>query len=1232
VWVSRPHDAVYDVLKRGGIAGAPGNDGTPGDLGDPAEPALDGSFASGTSETVPEGLSVPATASFLQMLYDRFRARYMVTDPLHAKRFDTVKGMSAWLVRIKNLVSAGNAANSPLLKALDALILSSEVNLNRGRDYFGKDPLWVPLLSLGTYTSSLDKALDTFQFLEEKANEYFESLTKGQQEVKRQKLEKVNAEKFISKLKERKTNAYEKIDGELKEIATIEKKRTADREALKAALEKFKAEITLAFGLTWDTFFNCLSQLAFTDDKSNIKGGLMVVSQVGVLTHEAAANVLTDAGERVQKAYMFKEIKSVKPDNLKEQLTAMQGGFLSDESSYSVLVNYAKFCALVENFRKSVRAAPDLIEKLETYIDKLRRRNRHVDDYNELLQLAYDIQAEIDKSTHQNKVIQGKLSEAADPGLPELTACVAGLLEGAKSNCLTVLNLACRAYAFWGLERFNGLAEIIGGENARNISCADLRKARGDLDALMLERLAEHATGPNPFGPSSSDDDSMGKLVVLTPETHPDIFSGLKNNLRADFEIEPATRASYTPEHDFEPTTAAWSLSNDQPKSPSRTNPFHGRCDVRLTRARPWMVGMSTTTGKHDVYLFHLGPERFITDKDGAFPGEDSEESRYFTHEEIPIHFVYEPGGLKYDPTMKKLTTGAIHKHTIGAEDANIGLADAARGGLPPNVQYAPIGPFGRWRIRVRPEDNSAVSGLQLIRWGEVWGMPASGRNLVIAGTDSDGLLHIRTFDVDGVRIDTFETRDSKKELHVVTAGPPGEVRSDTLESSLHATQAGAITTLKQKLEVLFGDWCRLDGKDDRADKQAILTMVSGCTGLAPEAVSGSSLELWRWGDGSGVRTSGRNLIIAGTDGDGLLHIRTFNASGGRMDTFEQRDKDSQKRLRLAQTDGSGKLFWEKLEANMPDTTRNAISTLKHAIPNAFRSWLDLIDDERRQVFTAVESITGLILEANVGVKCLRSWSDGSGAANSGHNHVILGTDSDGLLHIRTFDAAGVQTDTFERMDNGDALHLLTAGVLSDTLESDLPTTQADAITTLKQKIVGLLPRHDLSGDERKEVLTQVASITGFTPTDNAGMSGLKLMPWGDGSGVPTSGQKLVIAGTDNSGVLHIRVFDAAGVRTDTYEAMKGGTLHLMSADASGKVLSDSPESSLPPTQADAITTLKKQLKGWLPRHDLHGDDKDEVLAKVASITGLTHLGLSLEKLEMIVIDFHGFSRTNVES
>src|SRR5262249_50827238 len=90
----------------------------------------------------------------------------------------------------------------------------------------------------------------------------------------------------------------------------------------------------------------------------------------------------------------------------------------------------------------------------------------------------------------------------------------------------------------------------------------------------------------------------------------------------------------------------------------------------------------------------------------------------------------------------------------------------------------------------------------------------------------------------------------------------------------------------------------------------------------------------------------------------------------------------------------------------------------------------------------------------------------------------------------------------------------------------------------------------------------------------------LLLRSWGDGTGVPTSGTNLVIVGTDNHNVLHIRIFDQDGNR-----------------------VMDTDETKLPPAQAQAVLILKYQLPAWLPPHSA---DDEKVLREVSSIVGQT--------------------------
>src|SRR5512135_1137225 len=94
-------------------------------------------------------------------------------------------------------------------------------------------------------------------------------------------------------------------------------------------------------------------------------------------------------------------------------------------------------------------------------------------------------------------------------------------------------------------------------------------------------------------------------------------------------------------------------------------------------------------------------------------------------------------------------------------------------------------------------------------------------------------------------------------------------------------------------------------------------------------------------------------------------------------------------------------------------------------------------------------------------------------------------------------------------------------------------------------------------------------------------------MSWGDGLRGPTTGKNLVVVGTDNNGLLHIRTFDAVGRR-----------------------IKDTNETRIP-AQAAAIATLKQQLADLLPPHVLTYCEKEQVIAEVTSIVDQTQRSVS---------------------
>jgi hypothetical protein len=105
----------------------------------------------------------------------------------------------------------------------------------------------------------------------------------------------------------------------------------------------------------------------------------------------------------------------------------------------------------------------------------------------------------------------------------------------------------------------------------------------------------------------------------------------------------------------------------------------------------------------------------------------------------------------------------------------------------------------------------------------------------------------------------------------------------------------------------------------------------------------GFDLRLMSWEDGSGVPTSGKNLVVVGIDNKGLLHIRIFDAGGNRV------------------TDTN--------ETKLPSTQAGVVSALKQQLPGLLPPHALTRDDKARLISEAT-SIVDLAHGTLCGVWC----------------------------------------------------------------------------------------------------------------------------------------------------------------------------------------------------------------------------------------------------------------------
>jgi WD40 repeat protein len=214
------------------------------------------------------------------------------------------------------------------------------------------------------------------------------------------------------------------------------------------------------------------------------------------------------------------------------------------------------------------------------------------------------------------------------------------------------------------------------------------------------------------------------------------------------------------------------------------------------------------------------------------------------------------------------------------------------------------------------------------------------------------------------------------------------------------------------------------------------------------------------------------------------------------------------------------------------------------------------------------------LIKTGYDVRLISAPADTATIPDAGSSLVVVANVA-GSLHFRVFDCMGK--------------------VVVDTDETRLQG-QAQAIDELRRKLKPYWPPRRMNPAEGEMAILKIASILG-NPLQGYD---LRLMRWGDGAEVPTSGESLVLIGTDDDGALHIRIFDAEGRRSH-----------------------DTDETRLP-DQAAAIASLKGRVRGLLPPPRLTDANKAQVIAVAASIVGLAPLKGHARRIKAIAFSPDG--------
>ena len=716
--------AVWQATVYGGAVGGDGDPGADGKPGDDGDCGRDGTVTINTAAGYAD-LAPHASLTQLQMILESLFLEAAVVDAEDAETAASLSERLGWLQGLLLEISSGLPANDPsklVASRLNTLTFQIASNLALGRNAFGKLPSFVPAGSLDTWQAQLAKAKDNLKNVEEPAKDYLTKVWAG--EDARASL--VLAHDQVEGIKIYLENELKAAKNQREELEIrlnkAESHRKNSRQSLEPLMYEVAAQVRKYFHVEPALFLNALSQMAFLETGSAPKATSLLTGQVGSVIYDAATTIQNNGGEKFDKAFVLGQLKSFDAGQMGAELSANSQGFFNDSSSYRYLVDANKFRDFIRSFlgNPEVKAIEELESALTKQIQAVEQRNRLVDEYNDLVRRVLDLRATSLTIEEKIRKIGDKGSQLADPSEPALVAYVTGLWERAKWEALRQLYFAHRARVFWSLDADPSLATLLGISKATGgdgalipdrtaviITSTIIGSAQGKLQSAINTAFEAARKTPNlipsPEGEAAFPEDgtlwlSTGVLVVLTREQHPQIFSDLCDFEEASFELLPASSKSTAPKSPEDPVVSIEPKVKTEVADPL-CNPFCDLANVRLRRVRVFL-DEPNATGLHRLVLIHGGDERFITSADKPFP-----EQGYLSHEPVTIPFKYIADRFRFRPTLG-FTASVLHGS--GTEDGDLQFPQN-NDVLPANCKYAPIGPFGKWTLRIKSHINPGL-------------------------------------------------------------------------------------------------------------------------------------------------------------------------------------------------------------------------------------------------------------------------------------------------------------------------------------------------------------------------------------------------------------------------------------------------------------------------------------------------------------------------------------------
>ena len=656
---------LYDWKPRVGFAvqGATGGKGSkPGEL----KPAADGTAdVVGTCEDseLVKSLTFRVTAQ-TALLLDRIQVDYLAaTGAVDPENLSALGDRIDWTNALLGAYSPA-ADETGELDSQRAAALVVKERFQASLDFYGNATDYAPLGSIQSYQERFAGTLTALESIQRECDDRVTALEKASRTAS----DLAQAQNTLTQQQRAYDAAAEAERATIAELIT--QIGTADAEAIaakdtlsKSAFTDFESAVQSTCGISMGDLIDVLGQLAFLGQEP-FQAGAMIVSQAAKLGEAAASKVLDKDGSPVDKKLVIGQLTAT--DLSKDKLTAIVGGEsgvrLSDPGAIKLIAEQSKLDELCDKLW-TISGAAKAKEAFDEYVSAVQARNAHVMTLNESLSRLRAYVAGSAQTAAAIATAQTQAAASTDAGAVTLVTQLTRMASRARADCIEALYLASRAYSFWALEHADALAGVLSDLSA-GLPLAmtpTALQAAGEQLLTRYDKTIDTQLGERPIWlpPKNAPATARGKLIELTPQSHPAVFEQLRTKRWASFQLT-APRAGTTAD----------------------SNPFAGLSDVRLTSVRCWLSGVRWADGRGPIVrvdLEHQGREILISPKNTV---------AVFRHE--PVHVM-----IEYDST-KPLDPDAI----VAASDLQDGDSKA-NGAL--------IGPFARWRVRVNDALNPGV-------------------------------------------------------------------------------------------------------------------------------------------------------------------------------------------------------------------------------------------------------------------------------------------------------------------------------------------------------------------------------------------------------------------------------------------------------------------------------------------------------------------------------------------